>query len=339
MRTGRELILATKAFAKEDRNKSWWLLLSTLFLLLGSLAATFFIPYIWLKIPFSVLSGLIMVRMFIIYHDFQHHAILHRSVLADVIMNIYGSYVMVPSSIWKRSHDYHHAHNSKLFSASIGSYPICTTGKYLSMTAGERRLYLFIRHPLTVLFGYFTMFMYGMCISSFMSAPRKHFDSLIALAVHIGISVYVFITFGWDAWLFTVFLPVFIACAMGAYLFYAQHNFPATSFTDKEDWKYEGAALESSSYMKMSPVMHWFLGNIGYHHIHHLNSRIPFYRLPETMAAIPELQAARTTSLHPKEIAACFRLKVWDPELKRMIGFRELKTYKAAKAQIIPNIS
>ena len=85
--------------------------------------------------------------------------------------------------------------------------------------------------------------------------------------------------------------------------------------------------------------MHWFLGNIGYHHIHHLNSRIPFYRLPETMAAIPELQTARTTSLHPKEIAACFRLKVWDPELKRMIGFRELKTYRAAKAQIVPNIS
>src|ERR1700761_4040340 len=101
-------------------------------------------PYFILKLVFSVLAGLLMVRMFVIYHDFQHHAILHRSVLADVIMSLYGIYVLVPSSIWKRSHDYHHAHNSKLFSASIGSYPIATKKKFLSMSAGEKRLYLLI---------------------------------------------------------------------------------------------------------------------------------------------------------------------------------------------------
>jgi omega-6 fatty acid desaturase (delta-12 desaturase) len=117
--TGRELILATKPFAKEDRSKSWMYLLSSLFLLAGALAGSLFLPFFLLKLVCSVLSGLLLVRMFIIYHDFQHHAILHRSVLADVIMSLYGLYVLAPASIWKRSHDHHHNHNSKLFSASI----------------------------------------------------------------------------------------------------------------------------------------------------------------------------------------------------------------------------
>ncbi|MBS1771899.1 MAG: fatty acid desaturase [Bacteroidetes bacterium] len=325
MRTGRELILATKPYTKEDRTKSWLLLISSLLMLAAALTGAFLVPYIIPRLLCSLLAGLLMVRMFIIYHDFQHHAILHRSVLADVIMTLYGLYVLVPASIWKRSHDYHHAHNSKLFSASIGSYPIATKNKFLSMKPGEKRLYLFIRHPFTVLMGYFTMFIIGMCISSFVSAPKKHYDSLIALIAHGFLNYFIVSHFGWETWLFFVFIPIFLASAMGAYLFYAQHNFPTTKFSDKEDWKYEVAALESSSYMVMNPFMQFMTGNIGFHHIHHLNSRIPFYRLPEVYKEFPELQDARTTSLHPKEIAACFRLKVWDPERNKMIGFREMK--------------
>ncbi|MCB9046258.1 MAG: fatty acid desaturase [Chitinophagales bacterium] len=325
MLEGKQLILATKEYASENKAQSWFSLLSTLLLLIGSFACTILIPYIIGKIAFSVLSGLLMVRLFIIYHDFQHHAILHRSAPAKLIMTLYGIFVLAPASIWKRSHDYHHAHNSKLFSASIGSYPIATKQKFLSMSPGEKRVYLAIRHPLTIIMGYFSMFIFGMCINSFTSAPRKHIDSLIALIVHALLIYIVVHFFGWQAWIFTMFIPFFIASAMGAYLFYAQHNFPGTAFSCKEDWKYEIAALESSSYMVMNPIMEWFTGNIGYHHIHHLNSRIPFYRLPEAMKAIPELQQAKTTTLRPKDIIACFRLKVWDPELNRMVGFRELK--------------
>jgi len=74
----------------------------------------------------------------------------------------------------------------------------------------------------------------------------------------------------------------------------------------------------------MNPIMHWFTANIGYHHIHHLNAKIPFYRLPEVMKHFPELQAARTTSLHPRDIIACLKLKVWDQELGRMVSLKEL---------------
>jgi omega-6 fatty acid desaturase (delta-12 desaturase) len=188
------------------------------------------------------------------------------------------------------------------------------------MSKKERAGYLAIRHPLTILFGHFSMFMFGMCVRSFLSCPKRHFDSLVALIIHIAASVAIFWLMGWQVWLFCVFIPYFVAHGLGAYLFYAQHNFPTVHFNDKDGWTYEGAALESSSYMKMNPIMQWFTGNIGFHHIHHLNAKIPFYRLPEVMKAFPELQQAKRTSLKPKDIAACLRLKVWDVKEGRMVG-------------------
>jgi omega-6 fatty acid desaturase (delta-12 desaturase) len=102
-------------------------------------------------------------------------------------------------------------------------------------------------------------------------------------------------------------------------MFYAQHNFPDVSFNDAAGWTYEKAAMVSSSFMRTNRIMAWFTGNIGYHHIHHLNARIPFYRLPEVLKKIPELQTPKTTSLNPMEIIRCLRLKVWDVESQRMV--------------------
>lgn len=90
------------------------------------------------------------------------------------------------------------------------------------------------------------------------------------------------------------------------------------------EWTYYRAALESSSYLKMGRVMSWFLGNIGYHHVHHLNRLIPFYRLPEAMAATPELQHPTVTSLHPRDILACLRLNLWDEDAGRMVSYCEV---------------
>jgi omega-6 fatty acid desaturase (delta-12 desaturase) len=326
IRSGKELILATKPFAKEDRQKSWFYLLSTLFLLIAAWVGTFAFPWLAVKLLFSVITALIMVRLFVIYHDFLHHTILHRSPLATIIMASYGILVLVPPSIWKRSHDYHHNHNSKLFSASIGSYPIATKRKFLGMSRRERNLYLAVRHPITIIMGYFSMFMIGMCLNSFLSNPRRHIDSIFALVLHFAIVTLVIMNFGWMVWLVSIFIPFMISSFLGAYLFYAQHNFPDAAFSPNTEWKYDVAALQSSSFMKMSPFMRWCTANISYHHIHHLNSRIPFYRLPETMAAIPELQHPRVTSLHPRDMIACFRLKVWDPVAGKMIGFREMAT-------------
>lgn len=239
-------------------------------------------------------------------------------------MMIFGWYILAPESIWKRSHDYHHKHNSKLFSASIGSYPIMTKRKFLSAAKSERRIYLAIRHPLSILFGYITMFIIGMCIRSFVTNPKRHFDSLIALVFHVCLATLLFISGGWLAVLLTLVIPFFMTGALGSYLFYVQHNFVGVTFKENKDWSYDYAALASSSYLKLSPVMHWFTGNIGYHHIHHINSRIPFYRLPEAFNKIPELQNVVTATLKLKDIKDCLRLKVWDPDKQRMIGLKEL---------------
>jgi omega-6 fatty acid desaturase (delta-12 desaturase) len=325
MLSGKELILATKPFAKENRRKSWFYALSTILFIGIALAATILIPFFSVKIIFSLIAGLLMVRMFIIYHDHQHHSILTHSRLANFIMTVFGFYILSPTSIWKRSHDHHHNNNSKLFSASIGSYPIATKRKYEEMNGRQKFEYLAIRHPLTIALGYFSMFIFGMCIASFISNPRKHYDSLIALVIHLTISVLLFIFVGWQIWFCLFFLPFIIAFALGAYLFYAQHNFPGVTFSDNKEWAYEKAAMESSSYMVMNPVMAWLTGNIGYHHIHHLNSKIPFYRLPEVMAHIKELQSCKRTSLNIKEVIACLRLKIWDQDKKMMVGLRDIR--------------
>lgn len=324
MLLGKNLILATKPFAKEIRTKSWFHTISTLSLLILLLTGSLLMPIIALKLACSIVAGLLLIRMFIIYHDHQHHTILTKSKTAEVIMTIFGMYMLSPTSIWKRSHDHHHNNNSKLFSASIGSYPIVTRKKYMEMSRFQKFTYLAIRHPVTIALGYFSMFIIGMCLRSFISNPKKHFDSLVALIIHITVSVLLFVFFGWQAWFFMFFLPFLIAFAIGAYLFYAQHNFPGVEFYENKNWVYEKAALESSSFMKMNPVMEWFTGNIGYHHIHHLNSKIPFYRLPEVMNHFAELQNCKVTRLTPKEMSACFKLKVWDQEANQMIGVKGL---------------
>lgn len=320
MLEGKQLILATKPFMKENRALSWYYTLSTTFILASLLFGTVY-NYHWsLKLLCSILAGLVIVRLFVIYHDHQHKSILNRSVAADILFTFFGFYVLAPTGIWSRSHDYHHKHNSKLFSASIGSYPIFTKTKFEKCTKAERTYYLFIRHPLTIAFGYIFAFMWGMCFQSLINRFSKHIDSLIALIVHFGSQICVFYFLGWQTWMLLCAIPHLVSGAMGAYLFYAQHNFPGTTFAGNEEWTYEGAALESSSYMELSYPLRWVTANIGYHHIHHINARIPFYRLPEVMKAIPELQNPKKTSLKPKDIIACFKLKVWDYEKQKMVG-------------------
>lgn len=320
MLTGKQLILATKPFAKEDRAKSWYLTISSFLILAALLFGTVYNFHWSLKLLCSICAGFVIVRIFVIYHDHQHKAILDKSKAADALFTLFGFYVLAPTGIWSASHDYHHKNNSKLFSASIGSYPIYTKQKFERISRGEQFHYLFIRHPLTIVFGYFFTFMYGMCVKSIINRFSKNVDSLIALILHFAYQFCVFWFLGWQTWIFMCAIPHFISGGLGSYLFYAQHNFPTVTFAGNEEWTYEGAALDSSSYMELSAPLRWATANIGYHHIHHMNSRIPFYRLPEVMAAIPELQNPKRTSLRPKDIMACFRLKVWDFEKQQMVG-------------------
>lgn len=321
---GKELIVATEKYAKDDRRKSWSLLITTMLIFSISMAGAIINSHIIFQLFSGVLAGLMFIRFFIMYHDYLHKSILQNSVIAEGIFTLFGLFILAPVSIWRRSHNYHHAHNSKLYTSSIGSYPIVTKEQFLKANKMERGLYLFARHPLTMTFGYLFVFIWGMSMRSLIQNPKKHWDSLLALVLHIAMGAAIYFNFGWQSLLAGFFLPFLVGHAMGAYLFYAQHNFPSAVFRSKQEWDYVHAALYSSSYMKMSPLMEWFTGNIGYHHIHHINPRIPFYNLPKAHKDIEQLQVAGTTSLKFKDISACCRLKVWDPDQGKMIGKSEI---------------
>ncbi len=326
MRSEKELIIATKAFASERRLQSWWVLWSTLALYCGTLWICLSDLPLGLRALSSVINGLLIVRLFIIYHDYQHHAILTNSWLAEAIMYVYGMFVLSPPSVWNRSHDHHHKHNSKDTLTAIGSFPIMSCQRFEGASSSIRWQYYMARHPLTIGLGYLTVFMYGMCLRALLINPKQHFDAAIAIAMHF-VLVGVAFAFGWDILVFALIVPLMVSCGLGAYLFYAQHNFPNCNLSEREDWTHASAALHSSSYIGMGPVMKWFTGNIGYHHVHHLNAKIPFYRLPEAMAAMPELQKPISTTLRPQDVLACFRLNLWDAAQKKFVSFSEAKRH------------
>lgn len=323
IRLGKELLRATVPFAVESVATSWWHVASTFSLLVLALSGAGLAPWWPLRAALSILGALLMVRAFITYHDYMHGAILRHSRLAWAIFQLFAVFALTPSRSWKKSHNYHHGHVGQIAGSRIGSFPLMTTRMWQQASAAERGRYRLERHPLTVLFAYITIFGLNICLLPLLVDPAKHWDSALSLLTHVGVIAVLWIFGGFDTAFFVVLLPMTIASALGGYLFFAQHAFKRMVVLSPESWTFYRAALESSSYMRLNQVMQWFTGNIGYHHIHHLNVKIPFYRLPEAMAAIPELQSPPTTSLAPREILDCFRSNLWDEDRQRMVTYRE----------------
>ena len=323
IRLGRELLKATVPFAVESVPMSWWKVSTTFVLLIATLTAAGLAPWWPLRAVFSILGALLMVRAFITFHDYMHGAILSHSRLAWLIFHAYAAFGLTPARSWKKSHNLHHGHVGQLSSASVGAFPLITTRMWREASPAERARYRLERHPLTVLTGYVTIFFLNICLLPLLRDPVQHWDSAVSLLAHGGLIAVLWVFGGFDVAFFVVLLPTFIAAALGSYLFFAQHSFKRMIILSREAWTFYRAALVSSSYMQLNKVMQWFTGNIGYHHIHHLNVRIPFYRLPETMAAISDLQSPVTTSLAPREIIGCFQASLWDEDRQRMVSYRE----------------
>lgn len=322
-RAGRELFKATTPFAVERVDTSWRLVITTFGLLIAALVGAGAAPGWPLRLVFSILSALLMVRAFIMYHDYMHNAILVNSRTAWVLFRVYAAFALTPPRSWKKSHNYHHGNVGKVAGPSIGAFPIMTTDMWREASRATHAGYRIVRHPLTILTGYLTIFLISITLMPLLRNPVRHWDSLLVLLGHGALITVLWVFGGFDVAFFVVLLPMTIASMIGSYLFFAQHSFENMRVLPAETWSYHRAALESSSYMKLNRLMRWFTGNIGYHHIHHLNVRIPFYRLPEAMSAIPELQSPVTTSLSFHDIRACFRCSLWDEDLQRMVSYRE----------------
>ena len=323
IRTGRDLFKATIPFAAESVKTSWRLVAATYVLLIVLLVGAALAPVWPLRLLFSIFAALTMVRAFIMFHDHMHNAILSRSRVARLLFRVYSAVSLTPPRSWKKSHNYHHGHVGKIAAANIGAFPIMTTDMWRDASVTARTAYRIARHPLTVVSGYLTIFFFSITLLPLLKDPARHWDSLFVLLGHGSLIAVLWIFGGFDVAFFVILLPMTIASMVGSYLFFAQHSFEDMHVLSTDAWTYYRAAMESSSYMKLSKLLRWFSGNIGYHHIHHLNVRIPFYRLPEAMEAIPELQSPTTTTLSPHDIRACFKCCLWDERLQRMVTYRE----------------
>ena len=326
----RDLFKATLPFGVESVKTSWWVVGSTFLLLLASLSGAALAPFWPVRLLFSILSALLMVRAFITYHDYMHNAILSGSRLAWWLFRLFSVIALTPPRAWRYSHNYHHGHVGDINAASHGAFQLMTTDMWRDASPLARIAYRVERHPLTILAGYFTVFFLSVTLLPFVRNPARNWDSVVVVLGHVGLIAALWVLGGFDTAFFVILLPMTIASVIGSFLFFAQHSFENMRIMPTEAWTSRRAAIESSSYLKMNRVMRWFTGNIGYHHIHHLNVRIPFYRLPEAMDAIEALQSPVTISLSLKDIKACFRCCLWDEGLQRMVSFREFARASAA---------
>ncbi|MFT7561630.1 MAG: omega-6 fatty acid desaturase (delta-12 desaturase) [Flavobacteriales bacterium] len=327
-----DVLQKTKVYAEEDRLQSW-MHVAVAFALVGLCGSLIVITQkltfnayqsIALSSMLSIILGLLVVRLFILFHDFHHQAILAKSTIARLIFWLYGMLTLTPPNAWRETHNFHHAHTSKLGFSNIGSFKIMTLAEWEKATPKEKQAYKIQRHPLTILFGYFTVFLLGLCIAGFVRKPTKNWDGLLAIGLNIIVLIAA-IKWGYvQLYLFIWLFPVIIGSAVGTYIFYAQHNFPSMEVRPRKQWNYLAAALHSTCLINMPKWLHWFTGNIGYHHVHHANHKIPFYRLPEVMRLLSEFQEPKTTSLRPKDIYRCLQLSVWDMEKSQMLTYRDL---------------
>lgn len=359
-RTGKALFQATKPFGVESPGRTWWHVLSTLVAIVAALAVAVVAPWMPVRIIASVLGGLLLVRGFILYHDYIHKSLLRDSRWGKVVFYPVGLLMLTPPRYWRHSHNFHHGNVGKplapktaieagiigatiagegmgtdqteheaqvkaaelLLISDLGSFPLMSTEAWGRATPMQRLKYRIKRHWATIALAYVTVFFFSLSLMPMVREPRRYWDGAIAIGLHLGVLAGLWFVGGFWAMFFGLLLPYALASAMGAYLFYAQHNYEGMRILLPDHWSYYLGATESSSYMRLGRVMHWFTGNIGYHHVHHLNPLIPFYRLPEAMAAIPELQSTVATSLHPRDIVSCLRLNLWDTHNERLVGFR-----------------
>jgi omega-6 fatty acid desaturase (delta-12 desaturase) len=324
----RDILIATRPFTKESRARSWWVLLSTLAVLGAFFTTAALAPWWPVKIAASLCGSLVMVRGFIIYHDHMHGAIFRKSFVAGTILRLYGSLFLCPPSYWRETHNYHHSHVGAIEASSVGSFPIMPLAEWKQAGFWKRFYYHIARHPLTYALAYITVFFFSNALNPFIRNPIRNWQCGLAIVLHAALIALLWWAGGWTVALLCFVGPYALASALGAYLFYAQHNFVGMKILKEGTWTNARASLECSSYMDVSRLTHWLTGEIGFHHIHHLNCTIPFYRLREAMEAVPALQNPPKTTLWPRDVWNCLKLKVWDESQGRMLTFKEANAAK-----------
>jgi len=270
------------------------------------------------------LAGLFLLRLFIIQHDCGHGAFLRRRGSNDWIGRALGVLTLTPYDCWRRSHALHHAATGNLDARGVGDVDLLTVREYRERTWLQRLLYRLYRHPLVLLGlgpAYLFLLRHRLPIGLMQEGAIYWFSAIatnLVTVLVLAIPLY-FAGAGVTA---LVFFPVLLSAAsLGVWLFYVQHQFAEAHWDRADDWSFHDAALLGSSYLDLPPVLAWFTGNIGIHHVHHLASRIPFYRLPEVLEKYPSLRELNRFTA----VQACgtLSLTLWDEEQRSMVSFRD----------------
>ncbi len=279
---------------------------------------------------FCILGGGFLVRLFMLQHDCGHGALFAQRAANDWVGRALGVLTITPYDVWRRSHSIHHSGAGNLDKRGMGDIYTATVAEYRALSRPGKLQYRLYRHPVT-LFLVAPVFIFGFqnrLPIGFMSAGIKYWVSAMGTnlaAVVLG-SVLIYVM-GLVPFLVIFGLTTFVAATIGMWLFYVQHQFDETHWDWPDHWDMHDAALYGSSYYDLPAPLSWLTGNIGVHHVHHLYSRIPFYRLPDVIRDYPILANVRRLTLF--QSFACAKLHLWDEDGRRLVSFRQARQLAA----------
>ena len=311
-------------FRKPSGLKSTWQLTNTVipycllwYLMILSIQRGYpFIITILLFLP----AAAFLVRIFILFHDCAHGAF-YRSKRANMFFGyLLGVLVFTSFEDWRFIHLRHHGTYANLDARGFGDIWTMTLKEYENSPKFKRLLYRLYRSPWVLIgLGALFNFLLHNRIADLRAKRKERVGVILTNLLIVAVALTAAQVIGWSTYLLIQLPVLFLAGGAGIWLFYVQHQFVGGYWAKKKDWEPLRAAMEGSSYYKLPNVLRWFSGNIGYHHIHHLSPTIPNYRLKKCFDAIEPLQTIEPVTL--SQSLSCFRLKLWDEELQKMVAF------------------
>ncbi len=277
----------------------------------------------WLSFVISLLNAAFLLRLFAIQHDCGHGAFFKSRTFSDWLGRVIGVLTLTPYDVWRRTHAAHHSASGNLGKRGMGDIHTLTVAEYSELSTFKQLVYRLYRHPI-VLFGLGPSYQFFLQnrIPYGLMANAKYWISAMGTNIAILAGLALILHFDGLMPILLIFLPsTMLAATAGVWLFYVQHQFEATQWDHDEDWQLHDAALHGSSHYVLPSVLRWFSANIGVHHVHHLYSRIPFYRLPEVLRDHAEL--ANNNQMTIRESFANARLHLWDEKSRRLLPFSQ----------------
>ena len=286
----------------------------------------------WLTLLLAVPTAGFMMRCFIIFHDCCHGSFFRSMKANDRLGLVIGVLVLTPFQQWRHSHAMHHATAGDLDRRGIGDVYTMTVEEYLGAPWYKKVGYRIMRSPL-ILFTVGSFLVFTVTHRFFeKSAGKRERSSVIWTNLAIATVVaWLMLEIGWAAFLLVEVPILLIACGVGVWLFYVQHNFDPTYWERHAEWEFFNAGMDGSSFYKLPKLLQWFTGNIGFHHIHHLSPKIPNYKLEECHNENPEFQIEPLTFQHSLK-SLFFRL--WDEKEKMLVGWSALRKYKQQTVKV-----